>query len=250
MVDMMAVDDRNSPRAIPSNLNSQRASSRKNRVYAFHSFLNKIYPNAKSILDVAGGRGDLSFLLRNIDGVDSIIADPRVPNFTRIVKSVDFLMQHPEEVKIRSVVGLPTYQPLAALMPLLLERQTCMEIGSNAINELSTPRNMQMHVDNELVKAIRLSITVHNNIPQLNDDLSSWNEYWIREAEKVASNKSYYGGTAPRQKPTGDIIKADQIEDSRTALEAFKSLDLIVGFHPDQVSDWFAYILSCRQELV
>lgn len=223
--------------SIPSNKNSERASSRKNRVYAFHSFLSQTYPDVNSILDVAGGRGDLSFLLCNIDGVDSIIADPREPNFTRIIKSVDFLIQHPIETKKRSIEGLPTYQPLAALIPQLLERHTCMEIGAYRSIELTIPRNVRLHVDDSLVNAIRSATAIHNGSLQLNNDWSSsWGKYWAREFERIASNKSYYGGTMPRKQGAYTSIKTEQIEDSTTVLEACKTLDLIVGFHPDQVS--------------
>ena len=79
------------------------------------------------ILDVAGGKGDLSWLLKNVDGLESIVVDPWKPDpkttsrNERMVKSIEYLRQHPEEAQKRSVPCLPTYQPLAGLLPRLLE---------------------------------------------------------------------------------------------------------------------------------
>ena len=220
--------------SIPSNQNSQRASSRKNRVYTFHSFLSETYSDATKILDVAGGRGDLSFLLRNVNGVDSIIADPRVPNFTRLIKSINFLFQHPEEAKVRAVEGRMTYQPLAKLIPHLFERHICAEVGGHKSGaaQISIPKNLRLHVDGNLVKVLQSVMLFHNEEP-LNSP--SWDEYWTNETKRIASNKSYYGGTSPKQKAASSY-ESNQIEDSRMALKTFMSLNLIVGFHPDQVS--------------
>lgn len=69
---------------------STRASSRKNRVDVFRDFLWKTYGTLTGtgcntcllrkgavILDVAGGKGDLSWLLMNADDVTSVVVDPR-----------------------------------------------------------------------------------------------------------------------------------------------------------------------------
>ncbi|KAI2496969.1 hypothetical protein MHU86_17554 [Fragilaria crotonensis] len=63
---------------------SIRASSRKNRVYVFREFLLRTYPTllagsmGSTILDVAGGKGDLSWLLLNVDRMESIVVDPQL----------------------------------------------------------------------------------------------------------------------------------------------------------------------------
>ena len=87
---------------IPFNENSTRAHSKKHRVYVFRDFLHDNFQSIMTrdtdstlILDVAGGRGDLSWILYNIDGIDSIIADPRIPSHRSLVKSVNFLLNHP-----------------------------------------------------------------------------------------------------------------------------------------------------------
>jgi hypothetical protein len=103
------------------------------------------------------------------------------------------------------------------------------------------PRNLRLHVDERLVKVLRNVISYRDGSLVLKDDLSPWDEYWKSEADRIVSNKTYYGGTAPKRTSNdvnGNRGANHQIEDSRIAIEALRSLDLIVGFHPDQVSLW------------
>lgn len=230
---------------IPFNKNSTRALSKKNRVYALRDFLLRNYPSSMTtsctVLDVAGGRGDLSWILKNVDGVNSIIADPRIPNHCRLVKSVNFLLEHPGETKIRSVEDLPTHQPLAKLLPRLLmtrgitERSDAHEANGNECVRLATPNFMRMHLDNALVECLR-KVT---SAPALEcDEVRVWDDYWEGEQTRINSNKIHYGGTAPT-KPSAkiSITENSQITEPRSALGVFKSLDLIVGFHPDQATE-------------
>jgi hypothetical protein len=229
---------------IPFNENSTRAMSKKIRVYVLRDFLFRNYSSTltmamgPTVLDVAGGKGDLSWILRNIDGVNSIVADPRTPNHRRLLKSVEFLLNHPEEAVIRAVEGLPTHQPLAKLLlPHLIDQKgrndaehSLCQTGFRNIGISSSPDYMRIHIDNTLVGILR---RVLNN-PSASE-LKSWDQHWETEKRKIESNKVHYGGTTP--KPSS-IAKVDgmerdyQISDSRLALNAFHSLDMIVGFHP------------------
>ena len=204
-------------------------------------FLRGTYPSILvpgcTILDVAGGRGDLSWILRNIDGVDSIIADPRIPNHRRLVKSVEFLLAHPEEAAVRSVEGLPTHQPLAKLLPRLFETNGMnandandgIRSSSNQPVNLHSPHFMRMHVDNTLVETLRRI----GSKPSDETDLDVWDEYWTKEQCRIESNKVHYGGTAPKTQTTKMIDReSSQISDAQSALDVFRSLDIIVGFHP------------------
>ena len=69
------------------------------------------------------------------------------------------------------------------------------------------------------------------------DNFRIWDEHWEKEQCRISSNKMYYGGTAPKNVVTDIDAKNSQIADSRLALEVFKSLDLIVGFHADQATE-------------
>jgi len=66
------------PAPIPNNSNSTRAQSKKNRVFVLREFLLEQYPSQMTegctVLDVAGGRGDLSFILRNFGGQSSSVS--------------------------------------------------------------------------------------------------------------------------------------------------------------------------------
>jgi hypothetical protein len=146
-----------------SSSSSVRGASRKNRVYIFREWLIRNYGsylyqqqqqqqqrNESSshddsddgilILDVAGGKGDLSWLLNNVDGLESIILDPwkqqdgSTTRNERMVKSIEFLCNNPDERSIRSVRGLSTYQPLAELIPKLLKQRLKRLLSNNNNN--------------------------------------------------------------------------------------------------------------------
>ena len=164
---------------------TNRAASRKSRVYYMYRFLVSTYPSifipftddnnnnslslsncASStgddeddeddedviILDVAGGKGDLSWFINNLhpaissnpqskslnnddnpppsnnkhkqtttkttksrrNGIHSVVMDPRPTNHQRLIKSAHFLeTMHPTMVQQRNVPGSPTFQPLS-----------------------------------------------------------------------------------------------------------------------------------------
>ncbi|KAL7554861.1 hypothetical protein ACHAWF_018410 [Thalassiosira exigua] len=229
---------------IPRNENSTRAQSRRNRVYVLRDFLHRTYhlPPDSTVLDVAGGRGDLSWILRNVDDVDSVVADPRVPNHRRLVNSVKFLLDHPREAEVRSAEGLPTHQPLAKLLPRLMESRGAdaaeagASIGGGGGREvrLRSPRYVRLHVDDALVEALRRVLSG----PSSQEDRSGvWEQHWRKSQRRMDDIKKHYGGTAPKTKWAKTDGEDSQIIDSRSALEVFQSLDLIVGFHPDQATE-------------
>ena len=154
--------------------NSNRAASRKSRVFVFHEFIQEQYIKANLlsagdvVLDCAGGKGDLSWLLCNADGVRSICVDPRIQKSKHIVKSIGYLRNNPTECTKRSVPGLPTYQPLAKLLQdgACLAKKTAFQ----------SPEHMRVLVDAELVNAVRQyrgtdSASVRNEL---------WSKYWER----------------------------------------------------------------------
>ena len=60
----------------------------RERVFAFRDFvLRHFAAPAAPVLDVAGGKGDLSWLLKNADGLDAIVVDPRVTDHTKITRT-------------------------------------------------------------------------------------------------------------------------------------------------------------------
>lgn len=62
----------------------------RERVFAFRDFVvRRFEPSALGapVLDVAGGKGDLSWLLKNADGLDSVVVDPRVTDHAKITRT-------------------------------------------------------------------------------------------------------------------------------------------------------------------
>ncbi|KAL7432321.1 hypothetical protein ACHAXM_005448 [Skeletonema potamos] len=229
---------------IPSNEDSTRALSRRNRVYVYRDFLLSTFPHLASsssadasinALDVAGGRGDLSWILNNFDRINSIIADPRVPNHKSLIKSTEFLLAHPDEAAVRAVEGKSSHQPLAKLLPRLIE---------NCIKRLnmSSPLHLRIHVDDNLLETVK-SVCSSKKLDE-EERMSIWNEYWRQEKLRVESNKAVYGGTPstsdqndPQQSDDGAQKTKQQITDSRNALDTITTLDYILGFHPDQATE-------------
>ena len=119
----------------PTLSKSTRAFSRRNRVYTFREFIKRQFPSLTgvTVLDMAGGKGHLSWLLSNLDGADAIVTDPRVTDHRHLIKSVAWLRSHPEEAKRRAVKGLPTHQPLAALLDSLPAVDTDFKVPRSGI---------------------------------------------------------------------------------------------------------------------
>lgn len=242
------------PSIIPSNKSSTRALSRRNRVYVYRDFLLSTFPHLESssssdddaacnILDVAGGRGDLSWILNNIDGLNSIIADPRVPNHKSLIKSTEFLLTHPDEAAVRAVEGVPTHQPLAKLLPRLVERRKKQKNGDGQY-DLSRPFHLRIHVDDKLVETVKSVFGSDEHSDQ--ERMGIWDDYWQAETCRIESYKAVYGGTPStteqsnqeKEESDGGAQKQkQQITDARSAYDVIRSLDFIAGFHPDQATE-------------
>jgi hypothetical protein len=192
---------------------SIRAASRKTRVYIFREFVMKNYPlePGSVVLDVAGGKGDLSWLLGNVDSLNSIVVDPRVTKADHILRSIKYLRDNPDQAKERAVPGLPSYQPLSELLPRL-EGQT----------EFQTPRHLRLLVDDSLVHALKA----------YKEDLDEkkWTVYW-EKATKRAKDATPLG----YQESASD--GSATIQEGHEALHLFLTTKLILGFHPDQATD-------------
>ena len=195
------------------------------------------------ILDVAGGKGDLSWLLKNVDGLESIVLDPwrADPNTMsrneRMVRSIEYLRTHPEEEKQRSLPFLPSYQPLASLLPKLLEERSnrlrlhknhpppqrleggkkyndLLESDSNgpcSPDDFLTPRILHVPLDEIMVQKVRNRILETNNSNTRNT---------TNRAKKLCNQAD----SATHEDQVVELLSSGQIK-------------LIVGFHPDQATE-------------
>jgi hypothetical protein len=207
---------------------SLRLYSKKHRVYVLREFILQTYGAAYLkpgvvILDVAGGKGDLSWLLYNVDDLHSVVVDPR-RTINHIDKSVAFLRAHPEECRRRAVPGIATYQPIAALMPQLQAKDYV----------LKTPPHLRLFVDKELVETVKKVLACIEQCGRC--ECIEWDEYWTRASIRVA------GFITPTGKNDFSIDAGEPTEstiaDSTEALDWILRARLIVGFHPDQATDY------------
>jgi hypothetical protein len=195
---------------------------------------------------VAGGAGTLSWILTNVDNINSIIVDPKLPNHRRLVKSVEFLLDHPEECAVRAIEDVPTHQPLAKLIPSLVRNCVGSSIDGNSSDERNkikfqptSPSYMRIRVNSTLVNILRKviinehiineqptsSMTFEDGGANDTNNLLLWDEYWKKSSIVVNMTNT----TVSSSDTDTDNC---QILDSRHALEVFQSLDLLVGFHP------------------
>ena len=187
-------------------------------------------PSPPVILDVAGGKGDLSWLLKNVDGLESIVVDPWKPDPNtisrneRMVKSIEYLRQHPEEAQKRSEPFLPTYQPLAALLPRLLDERN-KRFGNNQDDpcrpeDFLTPKIFHIPLDKTLVQRIHNRILQNSKKPKQSDE----------------NNNSDGGSTNSANRSRTDQEEMHEEEEIIDLLTSGR-IKLIVGFHPDQATE-------------
>jgi len=203
---------------------STRAASRKTRVYVFREFLLQTYSHLQPgdiVLDVAGGAGNLSWLLKNVDGIQSVVLDPTRIKTQRMGKSVEYLRNNPDKLRERSVPHLPSYQPLASLVHKLEGKK-----------EFESPSHLRLLVDADLVIAVSEFRRTGN--------LEGWMSYFARATEKGRETQTL-GYSEGEEVAKGDII------DAKSAIEIILKAKLVVGFHPDQATD---YIIELAEELV
>ena len=170
------------------------------------------------------------------------MADPRTSNFKSLEKSTQYLYDNPSERKDRSIPGLPTHQPLAALLPRLLANSRNAKKRKNFDSDeqrklsFESPRHLRILIDQDLVAAVKSYQQTSNR--------EDWIEYWNHAAIVAlqASSPQYKHQNLDRsttKATTNNDTKQqrNQITDAIQALETIMSIKLIAGFHPDQATD-------------
>lgn len=202
--------------------------SRRDRVFAVREFLRRTFKLEKGaiILDVAGGRGDLSWLLRNVDKFCSIVVDPRTTDHSQLNKTVAWLRENPGLAAERAVPSRKQgYQPLGGI-----------------IHQLPCPTLSVQHLpiffDQALLRAVAGAAGGDGDqiIEEGETEQCIWSVYWsaamkrVQELELGQHQKLHAGET----KVAND---EQQILDPEEALASIKQAQLIVGFHPDQATE-------------
>eukprot|EP00038_Savillea_parva_P026380 m.53677 g.53677 ORF g.53677 m.53677 type:complete len:353 (-) comp7473_c0_seq1:1362-2420(-) len=190
---------------------------RRQRIYAVREWVLTTFdlPRGATVLDVAGGRGDLSWLLRNVDGLNAVVIDPRPTNHQSLTKSVHWLSTHHDEAAKRAVVGSSSYQPLAALLPHLLPEE-----------KRGVPRHLRVFLDDAFVSAV----TQRPAVDEVWD--VSWQAAVARAdaCQDILDTNRHHGDADP-------VPRAIPITNARDAHAVIHAAALVIGFHPDQATE-------------
>jgi hypothetical protein len=191
----------------------QPSLSHRHRVFAFREFILATYelPKGSLVLDIAGGKGELSWLLVNADDIDSVVIDPRITDYTSLEKSVAWLRANPAKAAAQ---GCWTHQPLLA--KVLSERG---EVPAQP------PRHLRAFVDSDMVESVTNG-----------GGGAEWADYWATataraEQEEFDQHQKVFGGEDSTPDYPGLIV------DSTEARSVLSKPALVVGFHPDQATE-------------
>lgn len=208
-------------------------TSNKLNVYVFREFListlvpQPCAPPSESpaqssfkILDVAGGKGDLSWLLSNLASgpcITSTIVDPHNTNFSRKTKSVDYLRSNPNIAKICSDKQLPdTYQPLANLV-------TQNQIATT----FTTPSHLRIRLTPPIIHAFKTEL-----VEGTDGESSNWRAVFNAEQQQTELSESQ---TKNFILPSSTEGSSDgrTISSAHEAYSALSSADALVCYHGD-----------------
>lgn len=222
-----------------SNSATVRAASSKVRVFVFRDFLWETYGSYLTpgdlVLDVAGGKGDLSWLFENVDDLKSVVVDPRsLSSQNHLIRSVHWLSDHPDECRKRAIPDLPTHQPLAALIPEILERKEKRALKVSEPEYLA-PRHLKMKLNNDVVKAIRKA----RQEPVSSDGCPpSWRTFWSKIQEENTTNELVNGDALfLPESERKSFATTTPIQAASEAWKVLQKIRLITAFHPDSATE-------------
>lgn len=208
-------------------LNDQVVTPRRYRVFTLRDFILKMYNieylKSGTILDIAGGKGDLSWLLTNADGLDSIVIDPRVTDHIKLTRTCEWLIEHP--IQAEEFTSGEQFQPLTLL----------------SIQKPFIPaRHVRMFMDQECVDAV-LSQSINNDVmtSSSNSITDKWELFFKRASERAESTEGDLAHHQPKKQKGDHDDESDspRITSSLKAIEIFQKVKLFVGFHPDEATE-------------
>ena len=194
---------------------------RRDRVHVLREFILETFDvdelSKGYLLDVAGGKGDFSFLSCNAltgNGVTlrSVVVDPRYTDHSKIASTAYWYATHPEERLEHAAQG-------HQLLPKL-----------NLQPPFQAPFHLRMFFDDRLLEALR----PHNQ--------PKWSMFWQESCQRVEILDSTFKEHHKKKAPTannegGMVVEAHIIDSADQAWEIFQSTSLVIGFHPDEASD-------------
>jgi len=184
---------------------------RRDRVEVFRRFLLQTFSEIEGVvLDVAGGKGDLSWLLANASGINSVVVDPRPTDHRKISRTALWYWERRDD---------PAAQQLGQ------DHQVLSKM--NLAPPFVVPRHLQVFLDSELVSALESTSVL--------EGIDAWVEFWDNACSR-ADDLEPPGHHTPKRYCPQDA-RQSRVRDAMEALEVLKSTKLILGFHPDEATE-------------
>eukprot|EP00929_Paragymnodinium_shiwhaense_P014384 TRINITY_DN12228_c0_g1_i2.p1 TRINITY_DN12228_c0_g1~~TRINITY_DN12228_c0_g1_i2.p1 ORF type:complete len:259 (+),score=52.91 TRINITY_DN12228_c0_g1_i2:77-853(+) len=189
----------------------------RDRVAVFRQFVleNFLAPTG-TVLDVAGGKGDLSWLLVNADRLDAVVVDPRPTDHRKISRTALWYWQrrdNPEEQQAGQ------------------ERQALATMG--LAPPFVAPKHLRLFFDRDMLAALQCSAATSGEASH--EQASGWNSFWQAALERSEALEP------PGHHQPKDIVAEEasrsRVSDPAVALELFRRASLILGFHADQATE-------------
>ena len=186
-----------------------RVVPRRDRVACLRAFVLEHfdlgYLKSGPILDVAGGKGDLSWIMRNADGLDAVIIDPRRTNHSKLERTALWYTQHPAEREVQAHAG----QALAALA---------------LAPPFVAPRHIRVFLDAEFLAAL-----VHDSTS------ATFTGWWARAGRRAEAGEGTKGHHQPIKCTSAEPV--GRVADAVEAHNILTNARLILGFHPDEATE-------------
>ena len=194
------------------------ATPRRQRVFEFRRFVLETFScewrtdqrdREQVVLDVAGGKGDLSWLLCNADHINAVIVDPRTSDHVKLERTAMWLYEHQEK-------DISNLGPQGPLLHLKL------------IPPYQRPHHLRVFFDECLIETLVLVRT------SCVDTSLSFEGFW-KEANHRADTLPSVGHHQPCT--TSKDEDDSRITDPSKAYILLAKATLLLGFHPDQATD-------------
>jgi hypothetical protein len=189
--------------------------------------------SGSGILDVAGGKGELSFEFINLSAIPSTVFDPRPLELGRYQKKLHFGFYHNNEILgVYNVLGKPESMEMHQRphhIRLFFEMKSDWE-GEEEASDLLCDVRWRLPSSLSSEESFRRELSRSLSTAWTNKGL-------VHEEEEMDAEEE--GRDEELQEPThaeiSDALALDYISTRDAAIEVVRECSVIVGMHPDQV---------------
>ena len=227
---MNDMNDMNNSRTTAADTDTFPVVPRRDRIHVLREFMLETFDCLQKsnkgidivVLDVAGGRGDLSFVLVNADHFNAVVVDPRLPDHDKIATTCAWYAQHQDEAAEQAASG----QALARLKlqpPYKAPQHLSLFFEEELLQVLSQESRQQEAFETYWNDTRRRIQKLETKFPSHWKSRSSSNN-------NSSSNNKKNAATSPR-------IPPGIVNDPKEAWSILNNVSLVVGFHSDQATD-------------